>query len=62
MSPYTFLKCRLRCIVILRRGLKINKCFQSTILVGREGATKKSTLSTLWKMLTILDNPIPNEC
>ena len=35
-----------------------NKHFQGTLLVGREGVTKKSTLYSLLTMLTILDDPL----
>ena len=35
-----------------------NQHFQSTILVGREGVTKTSTLCTLLIMWTILDDPL----
>ena len=34
-----------------------NQHFQSTLSVGREGVTEKSTLCTLLIMLTNLDNP-----
>ena len=35
-----------------------NQHFQSTLLVVREGFTKKSTLCTLLIMLTIVDDPL----
>ena len=34
-----------------------NQHFQSTLLGGREGVTKKSTLCTLLIMLIIMDDP-----
>ena len=39
-------------------GIVKNQHFQSTLLGGREGVTKKSTLCTLLKMLTIMDDPL----
>ena len=35
----------------------LNQHFQSTLLGGGEGVTKKSTLCTLVKMMTIMDDP-----
>ena len=35
-----------------------NQHFQITLLVGREGVTKKSTLCTLLMMLTIIDSSL----
>ena len=35
-----------------------NQHYQSTILVWREGATKKTTLCTLLILLIILDDPL----
>ena len=34
-----------------------NQHFQSTLLGGGEGVTQKSTLCTLVKMMTIMDDP-----
>ena len=53
--PYVFQKCCLWCIAILGSQ---NKDFQSSILLGREGVTKNSTLLTLLIMLTIQDDPL----
>ena len=40
-------------------GLVIpNQHFKSTLLGGGEGVTKKSTLCTLVKMMTIMDDPL----
>ena len=36
----------------------LNQHFQSTLLGGGEGVTKKSTLCTLVKMMTIMDDPL----
>ena len=36
-----------------------NQHFKSTLLGGGEGVTKKSTLCTLVKMMTIMDDPLP---
>ena len=36
----------------------MNQHFQSTLLGGGEGVTKKSTLCTLVKMMTIMDDPL----
>ena len=35
-----------------------NQHFKSTLLGGGEGVTKKSTLCTLVKMMTIMDDPL----
>ena len=52
-----FLKCRFRCIAILRRGLKI-EIFEVLLWgEGRGPQNKKCTLCTLLIMLTIVDNP-----
>ena len=37
-----------------------NQHFKSTLLGGGEGVTKKSTLCTLVKMMTIMDDPLPD--
>ena len=36
----------------------LNQHFQSTLLGGGEGVIKKSTLCTLVKMMTIMDDPL----
>ena len=36
----------------------LNQHFQSTLLGGGDGVTKKSTLCTLVKMMTIMDDPL----
>ena len=51
-----FFKYCLWCIAILRRDLKVNKCFfqsRPTLLVGEVGVTQKSTLCMLLIMFTI---------
>ena len=55
-STSAFQKCRFWCISILRRSQ--SQHFQGTILVGMEGRSHKSTLCTLLKMMTILNDPL----
>ena len=40
----------------------LNQHFQSTLLGGGEGVTQKSTLCTLVKMMTIMDDPLDMTC